>query len=148
MMFDITLITILCDFNIDSDNKNLFLFMHVFCYSFLSSLLLLLADNLFGVFLIASSSFFSAWVAFIYFYPLCLICPPWFPTYFATFVGNVFFFIVSFAVLCNFLSALGVYMNSGYSSVTFCSSFGITVQMMTFSDTDFNVEKEEKKWPI
>lgn len=144
-MLDIMLITILCNFNVESDNKHLFFFMHFFCYLFLSHLLLLLADNLFCVFLIAPSSFSSAWVAFIYFHPLCLICPSWFPSSFTTFVCNVFFSFVIFTVLCNFLPALCVYMNSGYFSVTFSSSFGIPVQMMTFQWYRLQYWKRRKK---
>lgn len=134
MMLDM-LVAILCNFNIESDNKCLFFFMH-FCYFFLSYLLLLMADNHFCVLLIVPYSFSSAWFAFIYFHPLCLICPFWLPSSFITFVFNVCFSFVSLAVLCNFFPMwrcewfLGIFLF--YFFFFFFTSFGILVRMMTF----------------
>lgn len=117
-------------------------------YAFLlSHLLLLLSDKLFCVFLIVSSSFTSTWVAFTYVHTHGLICPSWFALPFTTGFFSVFFSFVSYAVLCNFLSALCVYMNSGFS-ITFYSSCGIPAQMMTFEWYQlqcWNRKKREKE---
>lgn len=111
-----------------------------FVIFFLSHLLVLLADNFFHVF--ASFSFSRAWVAFICFHPLYLICPSWFPLSF-TFVCNIFFSSVSFAVLYNFLFILSVCT----LILLFCYLFFLFWH--SCSDNDFSVInlclKKEKK---